>query len=115
MTTVAVTGATGKTGRVVVADLVEHGIGVRAVDIDVSPAQRALYDALLERLERRGYRVALACMTLPNDASARLHATVGFQDAGSQRRVAYKHGAWHDIAWLQRPIGAPADPPAEPR
>lgn len=46
MSTVAVTGATGKTGRVVVADLVEHGIGVRAVDIDVSPAQRALFDAI---------------------------------------------------------------------
>ncbi|NUS12458.1 MAG: NAD(P)-dependent oxidoreductase [Streptomyces sp.] len=46
MTTVAVTGATGKTGRVVVTDLLEHGIAVRAVDIAVSAAQRAEFDAL---------------------------------------------------------------------
>ncbi|MFG1806461.1 NAD-dependent epimerase/dehydratase family protein [Streptomyces sp. NPDC049040] len=46
MTTVAVTGATGKTGRVVVTDLLEHGIDVLAVDIAVSPAARAEFDAL---------------------------------------------------------------------
>lgn len=52
MTTVAVTGATGKTGRVVVADLVEHGYDVRAVDIDVSPAERARHDAIGVPLSR---------------------------------------------------------------
>ena len=46
MSTVAVTGATGKTGRVVVADLVEHGHDVLAVDIAVGPADRAWADAL---------------------------------------------------------------------
>lgn len=40
MTTVAVTGATGKTGRVVVRELLDHGIGVRAVDIAVSTDTR---------------------------------------------------------------------------
>lgn len=41
MSTVAVTGATGKTGRVVVAELVEQGYEVLAVDIAVAPADRA--------------------------------------------------------------------------
>ncbi|MBM9508922.1 NAD-dependent epimerase/dehydratase family protein [Actinacidiphila acididurans] len=41
MSTVVVTGATGKTGRVVVADLVEHGYEVVAVDIAAGPAERA--------------------------------------------------------------------------
>ncbi|MEU3182934.1 NAD(P)-dependent oxidoreductase [Streptomyces sp. NPDC006923] len=40
MTTVAVTGATGKTGRVVVADLLEHGFDVLAVDIVAGPGDR---------------------------------------------------------------------------
>lgn len=46
MATVAVTGATGKTGRVVVTDLLEHGIGVLAVDIAVSAAVREEFDAM---------------------------------------------------------------------
>jgi nucleoside-diphosphate-sugar epimerase len=40
MTTVAVTGATGKTGRVVVAHLVEHGLDVVAIDVVAGPADR---------------------------------------------------------------------------
>ncbi|MDX3849503.1 NAD(P)-dependent oxidoreductase [Streptomyces sp. AK02-01A] len=40
MTTVAVTGANGKTGRVVVADLLEHGFDVLAVDIAAGPGDR---------------------------------------------------------------------------
>jgi nucleoside-diphosphate-sugar epimerase len=41
MSTVAVTGATGKTGRVVVADLRAHGHEVLGVDVAVGPAERA--------------------------------------------------------------------------
>lgn len=40
MTTVAVTGASGKTGRVVVADLLEHDIDVLAIDVVTDPAAR---------------------------------------------------------------------------
>ncbi|WP_225845934.1 NAD(P)-dependent oxidoreductase [Streptomyces sp. HPF1205] len=40
MSTVAVTGATGKTGRVVVADLREHGYEVIGVDMAVGRAER---------------------------------------------------------------------------
>ena len=46
MTTVAVTGATGKTGRVVVAGLLEHGIDVLAVDVAAGPADRERMAAL---------------------------------------------------------------------
>ena len=35
---------------------------------------RALYGVLLPHLTERGYRTAIAGMTLPNDASAGLHA-----------------------------------------
>jgi phosphinothricin acetyltransferase len=78
-------------------------------------AGRALYAALLDRLATRGFRTVLAGMTLPNDASAGLHAAMGFAPAGLYRRVGWKHGAWHDVQWLQRASFAGEDPPAEPR
>jgi L-amino acid N-acyltransferase YncA len=75
---------------------------------------RALYEALFPRLQARGYRMALAGMTLPNDASVGLHEALGFQPVGTYRRIGFKHGAWHDVAWMQRELGAGEDPPAEP-
>lgn len=76
---------------------------------------RALYEALLARLARRGYRRAIAGMTLPNEASAGLHRALGFEPVGVYRGVGWKNGAWHDVAWVQRTIAADEDPPAEPR
>jgi phosphinothricin acetyltransferase len=76
---------------------------------------RALYVALLDRLAARGYRTVLGGMTLPNPASEALHRSLGFVPTGVHRRIGYKHGGWHDVAWTQRDIGATDDPPAEPR
>ncbi len=78
-------------------------------------AGRALYEALFERLAERGYRMAVAGMTLPNDASVGLHRALGFEPVGVFRRIGYKHGAWHDVAWVQRPLAGASDPPSEPR
>ncbi|HUA74636.1 MAG TPA: GNAT family N-acetyltransferase [Solirubrobacteraceae bacterium] len=78
---------------------------------------RALYEALFERLAERGYRTAVAGMTLPNEASEGLHRALGFQAVGVYRRIGYKLGSWHDVAWSQRPLGRGDDDgqPAEPR
>jgi L-amino acid N-acyltransferase YncA len=78
-------------------------------------AGRALYEVLLPRLADRGYRMACAGMTLPNDASAGLHRALGFEPVGTYRRIGYKFGVWHDVAWVQRPLGDPSRPLAEPR
>jgi phosphinothricin acetyltransferase len=75
---------------------------------------RALYSALLERLARRGFRTAVAGMTLPNEASVGLHRAMGFEPVGTYRRIGWKHGAWHDVAWTQRAILTATDPPREP-
>ena len=75
---------------------------------------RALYEALLRRLAERGYRRALGGMTLPNAASAGLHTALGFTLAGVYHQVGWKHGTWHDVAWLEKTISAGDDPPAEP-
>jgi L-amino acid N-acyltransferase YncA len=78
-------------------------------------AGRALYEALLSRLAERGYRMAVGGMTLPNDASVGLHRALGFEPVGTYRRIGYKHGTWHDVAWTQRPLVADDDgPPSEP-
>jgi L-amino acid N-acyltransferase YncA len=77
-------------------------------------AGRTLYAALLARLTERGYHRAFAGMTLPNDASAGLHRALGFEPAGVYRRVGWKHGAWHDVAWVQLTIAADDAPPVEP-
>jgi L-amino acid N-acyltransferase YncA len=80
-----------------------------------SGAGRALYEALLARLADLGFHTAAAGMTLPNPASEEFHAAMGFQAVGVFRRIGFKHGGWHDVAWTQRPLAAsdsPADPPA---
>ncbi|SES83035.1 GNAT family N-acetyltransferase [Geodermatophilus poikilotrophus] len=81
-------------------------------------AGRALYTALFDRLAARGFRTALAGVVLPNDASVGLHAAMGFEPVGTFRRVGWKLGHWHDVAWSQRPLGTGPgeddDPPAPP-
>lgn len=76
---------------------------------------RALYNALFDRLAERGFRVAVAGMTLPNDASVGLHRAMGFEPVGTYRRIGWKHGTWHDVAWVQRTIATGQGPPTELR
>jgi L-amino acid N-acyltransferase YncA len=78
-------------------------------------AGRALYEVLFERLAARGFRTALAGITLPNEASVGLHRAVGFEPVGTYRRVGWKHGAWHDVEWGQRPLSGTDGPPAQLR
>jgi phosphinothricin acetyltransferase len=73
-------------------------------------AGRALYEALFERLSARGYRRLIAGMTLPNEASEGLHAAMGFDPIGVQRRIGWKNGAWHDVSWVQRSLGDDGPP-----
>jgi len=71
---------------------------------------RTLYNALLPRLVDRGFRIAVAGMTLPNDASVGLHRAMGFEHVGTYRRIGFKH----DVAWTQRALASGEDPPREP-
>ena len=54
-------------------------------------------------------------MTLPNEASAGLHRAMGFEPVGTNHRIGWKLGAWHDVIWLQRSLATGEDPPEEPR
>jgi L-amino acid N-acyltransferase YncA len=76
---------------------------------------RALYDELTGRLRRQRFHVACAGITLPNEASVRLHERLGFELVGIYRRIGWKSGAWRDVGWWQLElIPAGDDPPAEP-
>jgi L-amino acid N-acyltransferase YncA len=92
-----------------------------AVSVYLAPGRqgggrgRALYAALLDRLALRGHRTALAGIALPNDASVGLHRAMGFEPVGTYRRVGWKLGRWHDVAWYQRDFAEDDGPPAELR
>lgn len=75
---------------------------------------RALYETLLARLRERGFRIAVAGMTLPNEASVGLHEALGFEPVGTYRRIGYKLGRWHDVAWMQLRLVDEEDEPGEP-
>jgi L-amino acid N-acyltransferase YncA len=77
---------------------------------------RALYGALFDRLRERGFRMACAGITLPNEASVGLHESLGFEQVGVNREIGWKHGAWHDVGWFQLELTpAKEGPPPEPR
>ncbi|HEX3041825.1 MAG TPA: GNAT family N-acetyltransferase [Solirubrobacterales bacterium] len=77
---------------------------------------RSLYEALFGRLRERGFRMACAGITLPNEASVGLHESLGFEQTGLNREIGWKEGAWRDVGWFQLQL-APAGegPPPEPR
>jgi phosphinothricin acetyltransferase len=56
-------------------------------------------------------RDTLAGIALPNEASTGLHRALGFEPVGTYRRVGWKHGRWHDVAWYQRALGDDDGPP----
>ncbi len=75
---------------------------------------RSLYAALLGLLTAQGYRQAMGGIALPNQASVRLHEGAGFTLVGVYRAVGWKFGAWHDVAWWQRPLAGADGPPTAP-
>lgn len=67
-------------------------------------AGKALYGRLLPELAERGFHIAVAGLTMPNEASAGLHEAMGFELVGVFSRIGWKFGAWHDLAQYQRSL-----------
>lgn len=61
-----------------------------------------LYTALLDACAARGFRSAIAGITLPNPASIALHERLGFVSVGVVAEAGFKLGAWHDVAFFQK-------------
>lgn len=75
--------------------------------IYVAPAHRGrgigrnLYARLCAVLRAQGFRSAIAGATMPNDASVRLHLSLGFVACGRVVDAGYKHDRWHDVQFFQ--------------
>jgi L-amino acid N-acyltransferase YncA len=77
---------------------------------------RELYTALFADLRERGFRMLVAGITLPNDASVGIHEALGFTPVGVYRNVGWKFGEWWDVGWWELDLGEPeGDPPSPPR
>ena len=83
-------------------------------DVRRAGVATALYTSLVSILARQGFRNAYAAIALPNDASVRLHLSLGFTPIGVYRNIGYKRGAWHDVQWLERELAPHSDNPDPP-
>jgi len=62
-----------------------------------------LYERLFEALRGEDLHRLVAGITLPNEASLRLHARMGFERVGVFTQNGRKFGRYWDVAWHQRP------------
>lgn len=62
---------------------------------------RPLYDRLCRVLRAQGFHAAIGGIALPNDASVRLHESLGFVHCGTVVRAGRKFDAWHDVGFWQ--------------
>lgn len=62
---------------------------------------KALYTALLNELRNRSCHVVLGCIALPNDASVRLHESLGFEKVAHFNEVGFKFNQWLDVGYWQ--------------
>lgn len=61
-----------------------------------------LYEAIFPVLEQEDVHMAVAAITLPNDASCGLHERFAFRLVGVLPEVGRKFGTYWDVAWYER-------------
>jgi phosphinothricin acetyltransferase len=72
---------------------------------------RRLYGVLLEAMRLQGINQAVGVITLPGEASVRMHEAMGFEPAGVWRQSGYKLGRWWDVGVWQKTLQAPLERP----
>lgn len=72
---------------------------------------KALYVCLINLVQVQGVRTVYGIVTMPNFASEKLHESLGFIKTGTMHNSGYKDGAWHDVAWFEKPIAPYTDAP----
>lgn len=73
-----------------------------------------LYNALFAILKEQRFHTVYAIITLPNDASVRLHEKLGFQYFAVFEKVGYKLGGWQNVGWWRLAINSYEDQPSPP-
>ena len=64
-----------------------------------------LYKALFKALEGQDLRLVIAGITLPNEASVKLHERFGFEPAGVMHEVGRKFDCFWDVGWFEKRLG----------
>ncbi len=62
---------------------------------------RELYAALIEAAREHAMRSMIGGIALPNEASIRLHESLGFRKVGHFERVGFKRERWVDVGYWQ--------------
>jgi phosphinothricin acetyltransferase len=62
---------------------------------------KQLYEMLLENLSGIGLHGAYAGIALPNDASVKLHESLGFRKVGVYEEVGWKFDKYWSVAWYE--------------
>lgn len=71
-----------------------------------------LTQALIERLKQAGFKQIIAVMSIMPEVdirdhpSCRMHAALGFQQAGRVKKVGYKFDQWIDVVYYQLDLTA---------
>jgi len=71
------------------AEATDQGVGKR------------LYEVLLKNLTGIGLHGAYAGIALPNDASVKMHETLGFRKIGVYQEVGWKFDQYWNVAWYE--------------
>lgn len=61
----------------------------------------ALYKELLSEIKKMNVHAVIAGISLPNDASIKLHESFGFEKVAHFREVGHKMGRWIDVGYWE--------------
>ncbi|MCP9292556.1 arsinothricin resistance N-acetyltransferase ArsN1 family B [Gracilimonas sediminicola] len=61
-----------------------------------------LYQALFTELQKKDIHLAIAGITLPNDASIALHEKFGMEKVAHFKEIGFKFGQWLDVGYWQK-------------
>ena len=75
---------------------------------------RRLVLSLLDELRARNFMTVFAGVTVANEASSKLWASLGFTPVGIFRRAGFKLGVWQDVEWWQLTLSDEPAPRGEP-
>ncbi len=60
-----------------------------------------LYTELLRLFKEQKFHLVLGALTLPNEASIKLHEKFGFRQVTHFNEVGFKFNTWHDVGFWQ--------------
>lgn len=74
---------------------------------------KLLYEALIDILKLQNIYNAYGVITLPNEASIKLHKKLGFKEIGIFHNTGFKFNKWWDVVWVEKTIQELQTPPSK--